>query len=828
MISHVMEPVSPGTFCVITTELPVDQPLYAAVMPNGRALLPDSAGTPKVLKGRRVKVVDRKGDCVTIDLPKGPNGVIAFSDQANFAPDQALWLANRPRLDWSYPLAAEPGRSLRLLGRTCVNPGRYVTKDPAHPVSAGGFVKGITRVALRPVGGRKWMEIEAEKSTGYEIHAMLPRRLKSGAYEVSAHNGWGGVWGWSEPMRLEVVRNKAWPTRVFKVDDYLGDAPSGHPNFDIYGNYRGPVGTDENRAEVDCFKNFGAFGERTADAAIAAALEAARKNGGGIVEFSGRIYDVTQTLVIPPRVVLRGQGMNRTWIRTPFGEGPRGPYVVITGDADFAVEDLRIVTLYAVVAIAAPEWVPATFDEAADKPWHMFKPKLGRNVAVRRCFIHQRISDGWGRHISKNCSEEERKWIDRINNHYGLAPDCKGSKMFFSGIRLRVHQAEITGNTVYAAQNPINLMGCRSVRIAGNKLLSGAGGTSVQMCGWREWPADEKSSPIKDSYLREILIEDNHLASLSDRSRNGSFFYQSGYLGYMARNRIMDSSRGSDGEGIGNHLWMERWTQPKLRMTGPTTGEIVDPAGQVARQDLIEGVIEIVDGRGVGQLRMITARQGDRIEIEKPWQIIPDETSLLSFTAPAPFHKLVYVDNWIENTGPSIILWGSSNDVVVDGNTTVYGPGIGVWSCNIAKLFTNITGGAVFTQVLNNTLDVGMFQPDDAALLRHSSESLPQHGVIANMGYQPADGYDFLGLIVRGNCTRNNSGIILKKTIIAEDRDLHISREAGLVCEGNFAEDSQVGIALEKGLAIAVRNNRARNVKRPLVWFDFKARTVEG
>jgi len=67
----------------------------------------------------------------------------------------------------------------------------------------------------------------------------------------------------------------------------------------------------------------------------------------------------------------------------------------------------------------------------------------------------------------------------------------------------------------------------------------------------------------------------------------------------------------------------------------------------------------------------------------------------------------------------------------------------------------------------------------------------------------------------------------LTKTFLVNEKNLTQGREAGLVCEGNFAEDSQVGIALEKGLSIAVCNNRARNVKRPLVLFDFKARTVE-
>ncbi len=826
MISHVMEPVLSGTYTVLASDQPGESPLYAATVPKGSVTSPGARKSVKLLKGKRVKVVEKNGDCMTVDLPPLPRGVVAFSDQPSFRPDQAFWLANRPRLDWSYPQAPQAGDALRLLGRLCVNPGCYRTQDPAQPVSAGGFVKGVSRVAMRRMGATQWIPVKVETATGYEIRATVPRGLKPGRYEVCAHNGWGGGWGWSDPLSIDVSAKNAWPKTRFRVDDYLEGAPTGHPAFDIYGNYDIVPGTDETRPDMNCFNNFGSNGERTADAAIQQALDAARKNGGGIVEFGGRIYDITKTIVVPPKVVLRGQGQKRTWIRTPLGNGPRGPYVVITGDDDFAVEDLRIVSYYAVVSIAAPVCVPATFEEAADTPWHKFAPKKVRNVAVRRCYIHQRLSEAWPRRLAKNCSEAEKQWIERINHFYQTAPDCKDTHLYFSALRIRAGGVEILDNTIYAAQTTVTLHGCSSVRIAGNRLMTGSGGNSLIMCGWREWPADEKSSPIRNSYLREILIEDNLLASQSDRSRNGTFFYQSGYHGYAARNRIVDCSRASDGEGIGNHLWMERWEKAQVRMTGPVTAEIIDPEGQLKGQDLVEAVVEITGGRGAGQLRMIVERKGNLIQFEKPWRIDPDESSICSFTAPPPFHKQVYVDNHIENTGASIILWGSSNDVVLDGNTTVYGPGIGVWSCNLTDHWTNISGGAVYTQVINNTVDVGMLQPDDQAILRHYAESLPQHGVISNMAYLPTRDYDFMGLLIRGNCTRNNSGIVLKKTFIVRDRVVE-SHCAGMVCENNFAENSEVGIILEKQLPAAVRGNRSKGVKRPIVRFDYQAKTVE-
>jgi len=126
----------------------------------------------------------------------------------------------------------------------------------------------------------------------------------------------------------------------------------------------------------------------------------------------------------------------------------------------------------------------------------------------------------------------------------------------------------------------------------------------------------------------------------------------------------------------------------------------------------------------------------------------------------------------------------------------------------------------LFTQVINNTLDVGMFQPDAETILDHKLASLPQHGVIANMSYPPSEDYDFLGLIVRNNCTKNNTGIIIQKTFTQGDGTLATANDAGLVVEGNYACDSVAGVVIEDGVAAVDRANRAERVRWPMIRFD--------
>jgi len=467
--------------------------------------------------------------------------------------------------------------------------------------------------------------------------------------------------------------------------------------------------------------------------------------------------------------------------------------------------------------------------EVFSQKWHMFPPEIGSNVTIRRCYIHQRPVEGWTRRrATKPLSKAEKAYIEQFNRHMSLAPDCKDSGMLFNGIQLRANRCSILDTQIHAAQHAVSIKGCRSLQIARNTLYSGAGGNCLSMCGWAD---DKRGAPVKDYYLREILIEDNELASHSIRSRNGFFFYQSGYHGHAARNRIVDVSRASDGEAMGCHLWMDRVNDRRihLRMLDSLTAEMEDPDGKLKKKALPESAVEILDGTGTGQLRQIVSRKGNRIRFERPWLVPPDSTSFLSFVAPPPFHKLAFVDNHIENTGASLILWGSSNDLVVDGNRIAYGPGIGVWSCNLAKSWSGIQGGALLTQVINNTLDVGMFVPDKKAVLGNYSETLPQQGVIANLGYAPEDGFDFLGLVIRGNCTRNNSAIMLARTYPRKKTDPPgSSREAGVIVEGNAAFDSVCGIVRDKAVPCVCRRNSARGVKHPLVVFDRKSGMVKG
>ncbi len=84
---------------------------------------------------------------------------------------------------------------------------------------------------------------------------------------------------------VAIQKEKPWPTTRFRVDDYLAATPN-------------------------------------VDDAIAAALQAIERNGGGILEFAAKTYPVTRTITVPRQTLLRGAGKDRTMIRLPAGDGP--------------------------------------------------------------------------------------------------------------------------------------------------------------------------------------------------------------------------------------------------------------------------------------------------------------------------------------------------------------------------------------------------------------------------------------------------------------------------------------------------------------------------
>jgi len=780
IITHIMEPVVPRACAVMTVggglaakKIYVRRLGEGPVKTPGSPIPPDRPGDWKPWK-----VLQVTGEAVTVDVPSVPFGVYELTlDPAD--PPENRWVVNRPRLDWSWPKAAVAGEPIRFMGRCLADVSKYRTVDPAQPVSYGGLRPRQTVLLARRVGEAKWVRIPVRCSSAYEVHAEWPATLPTGDYEVAAHNGRGGAAGWSEPFRLRVERATAWPRKVFRVDAHRKAAG---------GNV---------------------------DEAVARALAELQANGGGILQFGAGTYGITRTIEVPPRCVVRGEGADRTCICGPGQAGPLPPWVMITGDGDFVVEDLRLFAIYSPIAIAAPVFRPATFEAAMKAPF-AWGDTRARNVTVRRCRIEQAPQYNLPRR--KDADPAWRKWLTDW-----IATSDGQSHNGFVAIRVRGDGGVIEENEIWGAGSGVILTGCSHLRVARNAIKIGTSGHGIYIMGHMSWPEDwatnpeAKPYPVIGNYSNRVIVEENRIEAHSERARDFCYFNYGAEYCLAARNTIGPMQINNDCEGLAFHLWPAKWVQPKVEMIGPTRYRIIDPTGEVRREELVGSVLQVLDGAGIGQIRTVVARQGDEVEIDKPFRYAPGAASVIAFSAPPPFRGMTVVDNTVTHTGANILLWGDTQDVVVDGNVCRDNGHITVWSIRSFEE-QKVWGGAAFTQILHNRSEMAWMMPETPEQTAGCFGAGIGNPCSRNMKVDPPVGFDFLGFIVRDNACRNQSGIVYRTRYVVAGRAWKL-HDAGVVVERNFSEDNQFGVAVEADAPAVVRNNKARRTRWPVVRF---------
>lgn len=184
---------------------------------------------------------------------------------------------NRTEAWWAGPQPAQPGGAASLYGRN---------------LSRGnGTADGA--IYLKPLGrsAGRWLQVTAVSP--YRIDFALPPDLADGAYELWAHNGHGGRFGWSGPVALALAPSP-WAGQAARV-------------FDV--------------------RDQGAKGDgRTDDAAsIQATLDLAHAQAPATVRFPAGIYMTGRSLVPPNGVAWVGEGSDRSIIRAIPAPSDKAP-----------------------------------------------------------------------------------------------------------------------------------------------------------------------------------------------------------------------------------------------------------------------------------------------------------------------------------------------------------------------------------------------------------------------------------------------------------------------------------------------------------------------
>ncbi|HEU5077194.1 MAG TPA: LamG domain-containing protein, partial [Polyangiaceae bacterium] len=317
---------------MVTPEAQADE----SVILQGQALTAESAvwmytqtttGNGAVVQ---LPILQRRPDeGLTALIPDGtPNGMLL------------LWVQNESGV--SYPVrinATEAhwvGPRYGAVGSTIAIYGRNLTSQPtSDPIYANGANDGTSHVYLRPWGSASAPSVSAAVTSAnpYKVTFTVPGGLANANYEVWIHNGHGGDFGWSGPLKLEVKEPHQWQEPL-NVSDLDGDGISGACSSDPGCNSELPPLC----CLHDVTPNLGVDVEPAIQAIVDAVPE------GTSLEFPAGTYVIGQPIHVTKPLRFMGAGSGDTIFQeldTTAGPEPAGSLVTIK-KLPFKIEGLTL------------------------------------------------------------------------------------------------------------------------------------------------------------------------------------------------------------------------------------------------------------------------------------------------------------------------------------------------------------------------------------------------------------------------------------------------------------------------------------------------------
>jgi Pectate lyase superfamily protein len=701
---------------------------------------PGEAGAPSGVV--TVPVVQASEESVKFVLPTSLRPGV-FGTQVMTAKAVIL---NRPELWFMQPVRLQPG--LEQNQATAVVEVQIVGKDFLLPGDLGK-----PRIALRAKGDRRWIEVPVSKQERFSLRAKLPAELREGAYELWVQNGFGGAAGWGGPLPIEIKQAAAWPAKAFDVK-----------------------------------KDFGAKGDDVTDdtAAIAAALDAARQNGGGVVYLPYGIYRLSKTIVIPPHTVVRGELRDATVLMWPVDE-PKTfeefSQAAIFAQAPYAVEDLSVIARkvnYLLEDVSFGQGVPAELLAGHGEC-------VERDVFLRRLNLQHWIVAGRGTGAT-------------LGNKYAM----DGVNVLgINGVtNFELSDTQMQGGGVH-------IRNIRNARETGNSFSNSMGYVWAEMGGGAHYVVSEDNEIRASSSWGYGHIAMKYVYS----AHNHTYNFVRGEREAMT----LDISALPTGKPGRNIAWFGK--PAKVEGTKFTINGIKALPNEFAGLHIM-----ILNGPGRGQFREIVSNAPAEFIVDRAWDVQPDETSTIGLWSVMQ-HMIVYKSEGYDCSAFAQ-LWGSYYDYIVDSNrvernqgiwgqngwfvqfryndvlyANTYHPGIGPGGGptpekTLPFSFVGLTGGGLrVTKFGSSQYDRPLVMVDDVA-----------------GGKVPGT----LGAIIKGNRLRYNQRVALPPSAQPTTKDNGEARMFDLVVDDNTIEHSVIGIQIgPQTRGVVVNNNHLVDVARP-------------
>ncbi len=550
---------------------------------------------------------------------------------------------NRPEV-WNQSLEiAFPDDRFTFYGQN------YYGEDQRYFINTTCVMKNISsgQVYKMRWGVSQDMQQSMPGQNDHRSDYSIPADVPAGEYLVSMTNGTGGPWGWTEPRHLIIKEKK-------DLIEHCGTKWNAECRQNTIFDMSETVITRIDPSLGDGFSD--------ATKAITSAISETAVRGGGYVILPPGRFGITKTLRILPGVVLRGAGAGATVLTVPEGKTlmPDGmppvsyasrasdgknwsrdwkPYMdrdnntpLVWIETRSGMEDISIEGGSGVVILA----LVGTTDESPSEDV-FFNRVVFENGISSALYCHGNVFDvsyhgilttGHTKNLSLfKCSVKasfplmilpaQCVGLRMVGNTFEVSPRQSGDCVYASGL----YGAVITENTfLYGRRSLISQQGMFDSWIFQNRSIGVANTTNANEEYMSEYGQSAWVGKAKAVGINRVTVPFN-----------------------ISAKRMLQ--RGTVGENLSEHRWF----------------------------------LMIMQGRGLGQYRVVDHVEGNTIYLTEDWEVLPDGNTVFNLIT-ASQHNIWALNFAGTGSGNSQFIYGSGIENIVTGHSMILASGISMYA----------------------------------------------------------------------------------------------------------------------------------------------------
>ena len=490
--------------------------------------------------------------------------------------------------------------------------------------------------------------------------------------------------------------------------------------------------------------------------ALQAALAKAGAEGGGTVRLPRGRFRCGAGLTVPRGVTLQGAGAALTMLY--WEDLPKPPEALISGPGHFRLADFTVYAGWCKHVLAC---------ELGDAP-------LG-HVTLERLRVR---ANGYRGHLE--AKDVNQRLVDSLRFSTG-----GGDTVRLGGPNIKILDCDLygTGRCLY-------LHRVRGGLVRGNHFYNGRWG----------WYCISGSDGL--------IFEDNRITGADLMSTGGGLNCLDGSTSsqhvLFARNNL-ELMHGWDREAMTTDAGGGCYYGRAAGADGTRTllAEDAKPGGR----DWAGAGLFILDGRGRGQWRRVVRVEPRAITVDRPWDVAPDATSVLTCTM---FQgRYLFIGNHFSDAGVALQLYGMACEVICDGNVSTRTAGFHNFGMNYQGIQPSW-----YVQWLNNTIGEG-----NCYRSGHDNYLLAGEAHLGVFALPPRSDWEScltLGCVVRGNRLLSNAHIAVGGSDPLNPA-LATPVVQEVVVEHNVVQDAALGIFVRRAQSgVLLRQNRCERVAEPV------------